>query len=326
MYLKFQNSSSRMRYKPFNWLTNLISLGVNIESENDISRRISFSNIVFMTLPVVYLIFMVVDFQTYLQPIQNLRFDQFIVPIVIGVCGFCLWMNKIGQTTFSRILFLASWPVLLHLIPISLLNSPPDYYFAFPIGIIFHAVLIQLMLSQSDEPFLFWFFISFNFLILFFSLDILLFFGSDQNIPTKLATDPYYLLDCILYWLLFNLIVFYMILAIGNYIVKINTSHALIEEQKEELNALNINLENIVIHRTQKLEEQNKKLLDHAFYNAHLLRGPFCRIKGLIQLQALISDEVEKKDILNKLQYSIEELEIRIQEIQQIVDSESFDK
>lgn len=314
-----------MRYKRFNWLVKLISLGVNIESENDIGRRISFSNIVFITLPVVYLIFMVVDFQSYLVPIPSLRFDQFIVPIVIVVCVLCLWSNKIEKTTISRILFLVAWPLLLHLIPIMLLHSPPDYYLAFPMGIIFHSVLIQLMISQSEEPILFWVCIVLNLLTLIFALDILLNFADEKRIPTVLASDPYFLLDSILYWLLFNLIAFYMILSVGKYIEKVNTSYTLIEKQKEELNILNKSLESIVTLRTQKLEEQNKKLLDHAFYNAHLLRGPFCRIQGLIQLQQIITDKTEIGDIAKKLEYSIEELETRIKEIQQIVDIEERD-
>lgn len=159
----------------FKWLFDLSILGVSLESENDIGRRVAFSNIVFLTLPIVYFIFMLFDFQSYLQPIQDLRFDQFIVPIVIGVCILCLWLNKINWTTISRVLFLIMWPLLLHLIPIKILQTPADYYLAFPMGIIFHSVLIQLMFSQLEEPFMFWFFIAVNFLTMVFVLDILLF-------------------------------------------------------------------------------------------------------------------------------------------------------
>lgn len=113
-----------------------------------------------------------------------------------------------------------------------------------------------------------------------------------------------------------------MILSIGRYIGRINTSHILIEKQKGELDVLNKNLESKVLQRTQMLEEQNKKLRDHAFYNAHLLRGPFCRVQGLMQLQELITDEKEKIEIQQKLKLSIEELDDRIREIQKIVDSE----
>ncbi len=304
------------------WLFNLSILGVSLESENDIGRRIAFSNIVFLALPTVYFIFMLFDLRSYLQPIQDLRFDQFIVPIVIGICILCLWLNKIKWTTTSRVLFIIMWPLLLHLIPIKILQTPADYYLAFPIGIIFHSVLIHLMFSQREEPFMFWFFIAINFLAMVFVLDILLFFETDQDQPKALIQHTYYVLDGILYWLLFNLITFYMILSIGKYIERINTSHMMIEKQKGELDALNRSLESKVLERTQKLEEQNKKLRDHAFYNAHLLRGPFCRVQGLMQLQELITDGKEKIEIQQKLKFSINELEDRIHEIQKIVDSE----
>jgi nitrate/nitrite-specific signal transduction histidine kinase len=114
-----------------------------------------------------------------------------------------------------------------------------------------------------------------------------------------------------------------MILSIGKYIESISASRMLIAKQKEELDVLNKSLECKVAERTQKLEEQNKKLRDHAFYNAHLLRGPFCRIQGLINLQELVTDETEQLGIEQKLKFSIKELEERISEIQKIVDCES---
>ncbi len=301
----------------------LKSLGITFDSENDIGRRVSFSNIVFLALPIVYLIFMLVDIQSYLQPIKNLRFDQFIVPIVIAVCIFCLWLNKINQTIISRVLFILLWPLLLHFIPIIHLKTPSDYYLAFPIGIIFHSILIQLIFSQREEPFLFWFLIVINFLTMVFVLDILLYFDNASEVPTTLTGDDYYVLDGILYWLLFNLVTFYLILSIDKYIESINTARQKIKGQKEELDILNKSLESKVAERTLKLEAQNQKLRDHAFYNAHLLRGPFCRVQGLIQLQGLVANDEEKSEIEIMLKQSIEELEGRIREIQEIVDSDN---
>ncbi|HPH45616.1 MAG TPA: hypothetical protein PLJ60_01475 [Chryseolinea sp.] len=301
----------------------LKGFGITLDSENDIGRRVSFSNIVFLALPIVYLIFMLFDIKSYFQPIKNLRFDQFVVPIIIGVCIFCLWLNKIKQTTLSRVLFIVVWPVLLHLIPIILLQTPADYYLAFPIGIIFHSILIQLIFSQRDEAFLFWFFIVVNFITMIFVLDILLLFDTDYDVPNVLTEHSYYVLDGILYWLLFNLVTFYMILSIGKYIERVNTARKLINGQKEEMDILNKSLESKVTERTLKLEEQNLKLREHAFYNAHLLRGPFCRVQGLIQLQGLVRSDTEKNEIESMLKYSIEELEGRIREIQKIVDSEN---
>jgi light-regulated signal transduction histidine kinase (bacteriophytochrome) len=113
-----------------------------------------------------------------------------------------------------------------------------------------------------------------------------------------------------------------------------------IEDQKEELAAMNEELlqsneslqglnnkisgwnetlEETVTKRTQKIETQNNRLKEYAFYNAHKLRGPFCRIKGLIMLLEIVNDEHEKENIERLVEESVKELESVIQEIQEIV-------
>lgn len=52
----------------------------------------------------------------------------------------------------------------------------------------------------------------------------------------------------------------------------------------EELQELNKNLEANIAKRTQQLTEQNQKLMEYAFVNAHKLRAPISSILGLINL------------------------------------------
>lgn len=54
--------------------------------------------------------------------------------------------------------------------------------------------------------------------------------------------------------------------------------------QKEEILQINEHLEEKVKARTSLLEQQNHRLSEYAFINAHLLRGPLCRIMGLVNL------------------------------------------
>lgn len=311
-----------MVVKKFNWLFDLSKNGSNRNLGNDLARRIVFSNILFITLPVVYIIFMVIDYKSYLVSIEHLRFDQFIVPIVILICILCLWLNKVNQSGISRNLFLITWPLLLHVIPIVQLASPPDYFLAFPVGIIFHSIMIQLMLSYKSQPIQFWGWIILNFLLLLLAPTILKDFDLRHRIPATLV-GGYYLLDTILYWLLFNLVVFYTIIELERYIQYVQTSKALIESQKDELALLNQNLEAVVLQRTQVLKEQNKKLLDYAFYNAHELRGPFCRVKGLIYLLELSNNPKEIQETKELLKKSLNELDKKIAEIQAIVQTEN---
>jgi GAF domain-containing protein len=52
----------------------------------------------------------------------------------------------------------------------------------------------------------------------------------------------------------------------------------------EEIKVINYSLESRVEQRTRELHEQNKKLTEYAFVNAHLLRGPLSRILGLVEI------------------------------------------
>jgi hypothetical protein len=306
------------------WLSDLNRFGIRDASEGEISRRIAFSNVIYISLPAVYLLFMIIDFQSFFQPLSTLRFDQFIVPIEIAICLFCLWLNKKNVTTLSRILFLVTWPFFMHLIPIMLLETPIDYYLAFPFGLVFHALLIQLMVTYRKEPFLFWALIIVNFVTVVFATQILIFFLAAGVQPNPIVFDDYFLLDTVLYWLLFNLVMFYILEVIEKYLKKLNSSYVLIEAQRNELKALNHDLEHQVRQRTSSLENQNKKLRGYAYYNAHLLRGPFCRIQGLVHLLNTIESTEEKEgEIMPRLSENIQELETVIKKIQLIVNSEA---
>jgi hypothetical protein len=303
---------------PKEFLSRLSRLGVHTTEEDEISRRIIFSNAVLVSLPLVYLIFMVIDYQSYLRPIEALRFDQFGVPLMILVCFFCLWLNSVNITNASRILFLAIWPLLLHIVPIWLLHTPLDYFLAYPFGIAFHSMLIQLMLSRRKEKILFWSCLALNFVAMISSPRVLAYFDTDHGLPEGVVNYRYYFFDGILYWLLFNLVTFYILYVIEKYIRQIKVAKELVDEQKEELNAMNQNLEALVFKRTSELEEQNELLKKHAFFNAHLLRGPFCRVQGLLQLLPE-AKQPDNEELRLKLNQSMAELDARIREIQKLV-------
>ncbi|MBI1768408.1 MAG: tetratricopeptide repeat protein, partial [Bacteroidetes bacterium] len=57
-----------------------------------------------------------------------------------------------------------------------------------------------------------------------------------------------------------------------------------IELVNRKMAQVNENLERLVQKRTRVLEEQNKKLSDYAFFNAHNLRAPLARVMGLVNL------------------------------------------
>jgi light-regulated signal transduction histidine kinase (bacteriophytochrome) len=93
----------------------------------------------------------------------------------------------------------------------------------------------------------------------------------------------------------------------------------IISIQKEEIEAMNENLEKLIIQRTEKLAERSKQLETYAFYNAHKLRAPVATIMGLHNLLKMEKDMKEKEKLFEYLNTSILALENAVQEIQKIV-------
>lgn len=321
-------------------LFKIISQGVSNDQFDAGNQRIIYTNIIYLSLPIVYLIFIAIDFKDYLVPITSLKWDQFIFLVEIVVCGAGLYLNKIGHSVVGRLLFILTWPLLFHLIPIWHLQTPSDYYVAYPLGIIFHSVLIQMLFSVRHERVLYVFLMMVNFIMLLTVAFVLHYFDEAAGALDELTASKYYFLDIVLYWLLFSFLSYLLVNSVDNLISKLTTANILIAEQKEEMATINEELSETnqslqvlnqkmgdlnsvlelkVQERTKEIEERNQKLESYAFYNAHKLRGPYCRILGLISLRKIVEEE-EKEEIDRLLDQSMLELERVIQEIQQIVD------
>jgi hypothetical protein len=93
----------------------------------------------------------------------------------------------------------------------------------------------------------------------------------------------------------------------------------------EELLKINENLNQLVEHRTAALLDQNQKLMQHAFINAHKVRSPLARILGLVNL---IGHEIqlhEKGDeLLNHLNASARELDEVLKEVRTNLEEAEF--
>jgi signal transduction histidine kinase len=322
------------------FIQKLIHQGTNENFADGHNRRLIYTNIIYITLPLVYTLFVLIDIPHYLKPIHELQWDQFIFIVEIVICIASLYLNRIGHSKAGRLLFILSWPLLMHIIPIWYQKTPSDYYLAYPVGLIFHALLIHLMFSRRKEAALFWPLLILNFVLVLTSISLLL---KNEDNPTPelvaLVNDKYYYLVIILYYLLFSLLIFLLIQAIEYLFIDIAKANQVIQEQKEEVtaineeltqsnhaltrlneevNSLNQNLEGIIAKRTEELAQKNERLTEYAFYNAHKLRAPFCRIKGLLQLKAISTPE-EQKQIDSLVQTELEDLDKLIREIQRIV-------
>jgi tetratricopeptide (TPR) repeat protein len=99
-----------------------------------------------------------------------------------------------------------------------------------------------------------------------------------------------------------------------------------LRQQSKEIARMNEELEQRVIERTQELENQNKKLSEYAFINAHVLRSPVSKIMGLLHLME-VDKASDPKEVMAYLKTSCTELDTVVKKITIALDGgEHFDR
>lgn len=93
-----------------------------------------------------------------------------------------------------------------------------------------------------------------------------------------------------------------------------------VENMSKKVAEVNELLEQQVAQRTEVLENQNNKLSEYAFLNAHKLRAPLARIMGLVNLMQMKSDS--KPVIMNHLANSSDELTDVVNSISKTIQEE----
>jgi signal transduction histidine kinase len=100
-----------------------------------------------------------------------------------------------------------------------------------------------------------------------------------------------------------------------------NTLHQQNQElvtRQEETRAINDNLETLVEKGAREVEDKNLALAEYAFINAHMLRGPLCRMMGLIHLMEREPDRYNSEQ-LTQLKTITHEIDQRIREINSVI-------
>jgi predicted negative regulator of RcsB-dependent stress response len=80
-------------------------------------------------------------------------------------------------------------------------------------------------------------------------------------------------------------------------------------QANQEISRINESLEAEVTYRTDKIERQNKILIEYAFSNAHNVRGPLARILGLASLMSMEDDPELLKEYNTYIYVSAQELD-----------------
>jgi signal transduction histidine kinase len=95
----------------------------------------------------------------------------------------------------------------------------------------------------------------------------------------------------------------------------------------EKLRRINENLNQLVENRTAALKEQNEKLLQHAFINAHKVRGPLARILGMVDLFGKeVKLTTSADEMLYHLGASAQELDQVLREVRANLEAAEFNE
>lgn len=97
---------------------------------------------------------------------------------------------------------------------------------------------------------------------------------------------------------------------------KLLEQHEMMAHQKEEIEGINNNLEQIIVDRTEKIKDQESRINRFAFINAHRVRSPLARIIGLLNLIELEKNKNGTcEEYLPKLKSNAEELNEMLREV-----------
>ncbi|MXV15575.1 tetratricopeptide repeat protein [Hufsiella ginkgonis] len=112
------------------------------------------------------------------------------------------------------------------------------------------------------------------------------------------------------------LLVVVIVLLTGNVRKKAKTNKQLtalnleISTQKENLDRINHNLEEIIDERTRDLKIKNKKLSEYSSHLSHQIRGPVATLKGLMNLDK--EGLIDKDEVIQQMEKCVNDIDDKI--------------
>lgn len=97
-----------------------------------------------------------------------------------------------------------------------------------------------------------------------------------------------------------------------------------LESMNERIRKINNDLEQTVKNRTEKILDQNEKLIRYAFINSHEVRGPLARVLGLLYLIGLENGNLKNEDTFRLLKESTDELDCIIKKASKLLEKEDY--
>ncbi len=303
-----------------NMLQRIWEIGVAEGMDLEERKRVMFSNGVFIILGSVILV---------QEAITGVR--SFIPLLLVFLSLFCVLLNHLKLQLFARVLFTAAGMFLISIFPVIFWGPSQTYYFMHPMYLLMYVPVFHLLFSRQKEKFTLYCFLAVSFILIVLSPDFLLAYDRTPDAKVPLVKSVMVMRVTFgMLWFFINLLIAYALKTNSDFYSELEEQKNIVGKQRtllqlrnEELSKannellslnkrvfeLNEVLEHRVTERTQELTNRNKVLSDYVYMNAHLLRTPVSRIKGLIDLFRITEDPEEKKKVQDILLESAEDLD-----------------
>jgi signal transduction histidine kinase len=312
----------------------LLEYGISESTDIDLRRHVVFSNLVYIIIGSILLVYVLIT-----SPLAPIMSGGGWIPIIlILVAGISYMLNAGGLHLISRIFFVINWFIWISIVPVVVLGpTPPSYYTSITYFVVFSPA-IQLFFSMSREAAFLIVFMVASFLFTYFYFDFMLAFDRSPNPQLPLARSMVGMkINYLTLWAFLNILMMYVLRINRIFYSEIKHQKEIIEHQQlqlkenneelgvrnqeltsanreltylnDQVRTMNHELEDRVRERTRELVERNEKLTEYAFMNAHLLRSPVSRIKGLINLFGITKEAKEKEQVQSLLSETAEELD-----------------
>lgn len=315
-------------------VSKLLEYGLKESTDIDVRRHVVFSNLVYVLVGSILIAHVLIS--TIISPPFPL--ERYIPLVLVCVAALSFFLNTAGFHLFSRIFFVINWFAWVSFIPMVIIGPTQVSYFTSITYFIVFSPVIQLFFSMSREgPYLIAFMVA-SFLLTFFYFDILMMFDRTAHPQVPLSKSVLSLkVNYLTLWTFLNILMMYILRINRRFYAEIKAQKEIIEKQQlqlrdsndelalrnadltkanheltslnQQVRTMNHELEDRVGERTRELLERNEKLTEYAFMNAHLLRSPVSRIKGLINLFGITKEAEEKERVQSLLNETAEELD-----------------
>jgi hypothetical protein len=296
-------------------VSSLFRLGVKEGMDSETRRVIYLTNGMYLTVILLSAIYLIVFYP--FEPVQ-LDFNTW-VPIIIFITGLAsLVLATYHLHTLAKTVFMLIWILFVTVLPVVITGTQKDSYILHPFYCILSSVMVHLLFSYYKERVVYISFLIIVWSLILFSVEFISYYQLPDNGKATLFVNGFFKWRVItfIFAAFFNITIFYVLQinhdfysALQKRNETISEQNQQLEEQRKSLQVLTNQLEEKVAKRTEILNKQNVQLSEYSFFNAHILRAPISRIRGLLNLLSHKLDNDEEARVRGLLKENMAELD-----------------